>query len=200
MPAGAAGGVVDALPLFGIEDVDHHPHDAAGRAELARFLALRDVGELPDEVLVGVAESVGAGRGVAKRNLGESFDEVFQDLVGEHLAVAPVAGAEDAVEGVGVRTLDLAQGVGEGRSDVRWGFADVSPVAAFGNTEAVHLREVDRGDVAEQAGCFGGLLVPDVADPLEEQKRQDVRLPVRPIHGATAQDLGAVPEVRLELF
>ncbi len=73
-----------------------------------------------------------------------------------------------------------------------------SPVAALGNVEAVDLGEVDRVDVAEQLGRLGRLLVPDVADPLEEEQRQDVRLPVRAIDGAAAQDLGAVPEVRLE--
>ena len=43
--AGAAGRVVDALALLRVEDVDHHADDAARRVELARLLALGDVGE-----------------------------------------------------------------------------------------------------------------------------------------------------------
>ena len=58
--AGAAGRVVDGLALLRVEDVDHHPDDAARGVELAGLLALGDVGELADQVLVGVAEDVGA--------------------------------------------------------------------------------------------------------------------------------------------
>lgn len=50
--AGTAGRVVDALPLSWVEDVDHHPHDAAGGVELARLLAPGYVGEAADQVLV----------------------------------------------------------------------------------------------------------------------------------------------------
>ena len=196
--ARAAGRVVDALALLRVEDVDHHPHDAARGVELAGLLALGDVGELADQVLVGVAEDVGADRRVAERDLREPFDEVLQELVGEHLAVAPVGGAEDAVERVGVGALDLAHGVRERRADVGRGLPDVAPVAALGHVEAVNLGEVDRVNVAEELCGLRRLLVPDVADPLEEEQRQDVRLPVRAVDGAAAQDLGAVPEVRLE--
>ena len=66
-------------------------------------------------------------------------------------------------------------------------------MAALGDVEAVDLGEVDWVDVAVQLGGLRRLLVPDVADALEEEQRQDVRLPVRAIDGAAAQDLGAVP-------
>ncbi len=198
-PAGTAGRVVDALALLRVEDVDHHPHDASGCVELARLLALGDVGEPADQVLVGVPEDVGANCRVPERDLREPFDEVLQNLVGEHLAVPPVGGAEDPVERVGVGALDLPHGVRESGSDVRRRLAHVLPVAALRDDEAVDFGEVDRVDVAEELCGLRRLLVPDVADPLEEQQRQDVRLPVRPVHSATAQDLGAVPEVRFEL-
>src|SRR5207249_219979 len=105
--------------------------------------------------------------------------------------VAPVGCAEDAVKRVGVGALDLTHGVRESGSHVGGCLANISPVAAIGNNKAVNLREVDWVNVAEEFGGFGSLLVPHVADPLEEQQRQDVRLPVRTIHGAPAQDLGA---------
>ena len=72
-------------------------------------------------------------------------------------------------------------------------------MAAFGDDEAVDLREVDRIDVTEQLGSLGCLLVPDVADALEEEQRKDVRLPVGAVDGTAAQNLGAVPEVGLQL-
>jgi hypothetical protein len=73
-------------------------------------------------------------------------------------------------------------------------------VTAVGNAEAVNLREVDWIDVTEERGGLGGLLVPDIADALEEEQRQDVGLPVGAVDGAAAQDLGAVPEVGLQLL
>ncbi len=76
--ARAAGRVVDALAFLRVEDVDHHPDDAARGVELAGLLALGDVGELADQILVGVAEDVGADRSVAERDLREPFDRSFR--------------------------------------------------------------------------------------------------------------------------
>ena len=98
--AGAAGRVVDALALLRIEQVDHHPHHATGRVELARLLAPRDVGEPTDQVLVGVTEDVGSDSRVAQRHTGQALDEVLEQLVAEHLAVVPVGRAKDARQGL----------------------------------------------------------------------------------------------------
>ena len=56
--ARAASRIVDRLALLRVEDVDHQPHDGARRVELAGLL-VRDVGELLDQVFVGLAENVG---------------------------------------------------------------------------------------------------------------------------------------------
>ena len=128
------------------------------------------------------------------------FDQVLEHLVGELLAVAPVGGAEDAVERVGVGALDLPHGVKQGRADIRRGLADVSPVTAFRDREAVDFGERGRIDVAEGLGRFGRLLVPHVADPLEEEQRQDVALPVGAIDGGAAQGVGGVPEGGFQVF
>ena len=66
--AGAASGVVNRLALFRIEDLGHHPHHAAGGVELASLLAAGDVGELADEILIGIAEDVGRDSGIPKRD------------------------------------------------------------------------------------------------------------------------------------
>lgn len=62
----------------------------------------------------------------------EALDHVLDQLVGELLLVAPVAVAEDALEGVGVDPLDLLHGVFEGRTNVLRGGADVVSVTAVG--------------------------------------------------------------------
>ena len=161
--ARAARRVVDGLAGLRVEQFHHHPDDAAGRVELAGLLALGDVGELADQVLVGVAEDVRADRLVAERHPGKPLHEILEDLVGQHLPVAPVGGAEDAIERVGVRALDLAHGVGERGADVGRGLPNVAPVAALWDVEAVNLREVDRLGVAEERRGVSRLLVPDVA-------------------------------------
>jgi hypothetical protein len=55
--AGAARRVIDRVTLLRVKEVDEHLHDRARRVELAGLL-LGQVGELLDEVLVGVAENV----------------------------------------------------------------------------------------------------------------------------------------------
>ena len=66
--AGAAGGVVDRLAILGIEDFDHHPHHTTGGVELTSLVAAVNVGELTNEVLIGVTEDVGFNGVVAKRD------------------------------------------------------------------------------------------------------------------------------------
>ena len=63
--AGAAGRIVDGLALLRVEDVDHQADDAARGVELAGLL-VGGVGELLDQVLVGVADDVVADRRVAE--------------------------------------------------------------------------------------------------------------------------------------
>ena len=56
-----AGRVVDRLALLRVEDVHHQPHHAARGVELAG-LVVGGVGELLDQVLVGVADDVAGAR------------------------------------------------------------------------------------------------------------------------------------------
>jgi hypothetical protein len=46
---------------------------------------------------------------------------------------------------------------------------------------------------------LGSLLVPDIANALEEQERQDVTLPVGAVDGAATEDVGGLPEMILQL-
>jgi hypothetical protein len=55
--ASAAGRVVDGLALAGVEHLDHQAHHAARGIELAGLL-VGGVGELLDQVFVGIAQQV----------------------------------------------------------------------------------------------------------------------------------------------
>ena len=198
--AGAAGRVVDALALLRIEQLDHHPHDAPRRVELTRLLAPRDVGELADQVLVGVAQNVGLDRLVAQRHAGEALDEVPEQLVAEHLAVAPVGRAEDPRQGLGIGALDRSHRPRQHRADVARRLADLPPMAGVRQRKAVQLWKDAQVDVAEFFLRLCSFLVPDVADPLEEQQWEDVALPVRPVDGAAAKNLGAPPQLGLQVL
>ena len=129
---GTAGWVVDALAFLRIEDLDHHADNAARGVELAGLVAACHIGELADQILVGVTEHVRADCLVAKRNRGKSLNQVLEQLVGELLPVAPISSAENAIKGVRVRALDTPASRPKQRSsDVRCGLSDVLPVATF---------------------------------------------------------------------
>jgi hypothetical protein len=85
--------------------------------------------------------------------------------------------------------------MGECSANVGGAFPNVAPMAALWDIEAVNLWEVDRLSVPEEGGSVRCLLVPNVRYALEEQERKDVRLPVGPVHGAAAEDLGAFPQM-----
>lgn len=78
--AGATCRVVDGLAFAGIEDVYHQPHDGARGVELTRLL-VRGIGELLDEVFVGLAEHVRLGVRVAEGDPGEVLDQIPQQRV-----------------------------------------------------------------------------------------------------------------------
>lgn len=102
-------GVVDRFALFRIEHLDHQAHHATRGIELACLLVGR-IGELLDQVLVGISQHVGGYVAVAQGQTREVFDQVFQQGVGEALLVAPLGIAEHAIEGVGVGSLDGTHG------------------------------------------------------------------------------------------
>ena len=63
-----------------------------------------------------------------------------------------------------------------------------------------HLEAVLVGEVLPVGvDRFLVLLVPHIADALEEEQRQDIAFPVRAVHRAAAQDIGSFPEMRLKL-
>ena len=128
------------------------------------------------------------------------LDQVAQHGVGQAVLVGPLGVAEDAVELVGVGRLDGAHGALQGAADVRGGLPHLAPVGFGRNLEAVVLREEGELLVAAGLGQRGlRLLVVHVAEPLEEQQREDELLVVAGVDGA-AQERGRAPEVGFELL
>ncbi len=123
-------------PGLRLEHLRHQVDERAVGVELLRRVAAV-VGELLDEVLVAVAELVlGHGR-EAQRVLREVLDQVLERLVGQLRLVGPRRVAEDAGEALGVGRLDRAERVEQRPADVARGAADVRPVRAVGDREAV---------------------------------------------------------------
>lgn len=67
------------------------------------------------------------------------------------------------------------------------------------NLEGVSLRKVGQRSIAGHFDKLLDLLVIDVADPLEEQQREDVRLEGRSVDRPT-EDVGRFPQVTLQLL
>ncbi len=175
---GAAGGIVDALAGLRIHDQGHEADDGAVGVELGGGVAAV-VGELLDEVFVGVAELVVGDVGDAEGVGGEVLEQVDEGLVGEPVLVRPRGIAEDAGESVGVGLLDGVHGLLDGEAEVGCGFADFVPVVLLRDKEAVELGAAGVVLVAIALGeRLGEFLVVDIADALEEEQREDELLVV----------------------
>ena len=129
--------------------------------------------------------------------LREVLDQVLERPVRHLGLVGPGRVAEDAAQPLGVGGFDGLEGVEQRPADIPRGGAHILPVRALGNLEAV---VGGGGRVAGVARVLEGLLVvlvPHVAQALEEEQREDVLLVVARVDQA-AQQRGRTPEVRLE--
>ena len=179
--ARAAGGVVDGLVRVGVgADADHLRHDARDLGRGVELpLALAGLGgEVPHQVLVGVAQQVVAlGPIGAEVERGEDGDQLGESVL--HLFAAAQLGFVIEI-GLVDDTLEVV-GLGEPGDD----FVDL--VANL--LVALELHHVGKtapgGHVKERIGL--------VRDVLHEQQRQDVVLVLRGIHAA-AQLVAALPE------
>ena len=115
--ASATRRVVDGLACLGIEHLHHESHHGTRRIELASLL-VREVCELPYQILVSITEQIVRNSSVGQVHPREVVDEIDQKLVGQALLVGPLDVAEDAIEGVRVGLLDLPHRAGDGGPDV----------------------------------------------------------------------------------
>jgi hypothetical protein len=124
----------------------------------------------------------------------ERLDEVQQRVLGQLLLVRPGDVAEDPCQRLGVRLLDPVEHALQRDADVLVHAAQVAPVAALGDLEAMVLgqrrQRLVAAEVRERAAV---LLVPPVGEPLVEEQREDVRLEVRRVD-RPAQAVGRRPQ------
>lgn len=121
---------------------------------------------------------------------------VIRQLVG----VAPLHIAEDARQRVGIRLLDAVEDVLQADPDVLSDLAEVPPVAAVGQLEAVVIGpDVGRQIGAEVGNGAGMLVVPRVRDAFVEEQRKDVRLEVGGVDGA-AEAVRGGPEAAFKVL
>jgi len=130
----------------------------------------------------------------------ERLDQVEQRRLGQLVLVAPGHVAEDAGERFGVGLLDAVEDLLQGHAHVLGHPAQVGPVAAVGNGEAVVVG-LDLGvEAVTPLGRGGDVLgIPRVADALVEQQREDVRLEVRRVDRPPQRARGG-PQPALELL
>ena len=198
------------IPSRRLQQLDDEAHDRAGRVELAALLA-GVVGELTDEVLVGVAQDVDGALlallgeiGIAQVKGVEVAQQAADDAVAaaggaELRLIVPVGVVQDAVEAGGVRLLDLGAGAVDHLAQVHRLAHDGAP-AGLGRNEELVLVGVTIGDPAGNAGGDGvcHLLGEAVGEALQEEHREDVVLVVAGVDLAT-EDVGRAPQLGPEL-
>src|SRR5262245_2420167 len=111
--------------------------------------------------------------------------------------VAPRHVAEDPAKRVGVSLLDPVEDVLEPHANVLVDLAEITPMAALGEHEAVVVGLYLVVEAVSEVGYSSlVLLVPDVADPPEEQQREDIGLEVGRVYW-TPKAVGGIPKPAL---
>ena len=207
-PAGAGRGVADAHALLRLQQLHDEAHHRARRVELAALLP-GVVGELVDEVLVGVAQDVApAGRVlpevlVAQVKAAEVGEQAADDALpvggaAQLLLVVPVGARQDAVQPGCVGLLDGVAGDVERLAQVHRRPNQRRPAHRLRDEELV-LVAVGERDLAAtpEADRVLHLLVEAVREALEEENGEDVVLVVGRVD-LPAQDVRGLPQFRLE--
>ena len=188
--AGTAGRIVNRLPPARVgADADHLGHDARdlGRGVELPLALARLGGEVPHQVLVGVAQQIVAlgpvGLEVEAVEYGDQLGEPVLHLLAraEPALVVEIGLFEHALETVGL---------GELADDLVDFVADL--LVAL---QLRHVGEAAAGGHFDRRVGIAGVLVRDV---LHEQQGQHVVLVLRGVHAA-AQLVAALPERRIKL-
>jgi len=159
--AGAYCRIVDAFTRLRFEHLCHQMHERPVSVELlSRVSAI--VGELLDEIFIGVTELILGDRGEAERMLGEMFDQILERLVRHLSLIRPRSIAENAWQAFGIGRLDSAESVHQGTPHIPRGRTDVGPVRALGNGKSIisGCPGVGRILCFVQRGLI--LLIPDI--------------------------------------
>ena len=128
--------VVDALARPRPEHLGHQVHQCPVGVELLRRVAAV-VGELLDEVLVGVAQLVLRHRDEAQRVLREVLDQVLERRVRHLRLVGPRRVPEDADQPLRVGRLNGAERVAQRATHTARRTADIGPMRPVRDDEPV---------------------------------------------------------------
>ena len=205
--ARAAGRIVDRLARRGTQNLRHQRHDRAVGVELLRRMP-RVVRELSDQILVARAHLVRRTPRNRQRFLGEVVEQRDDDRI-RHLGLVRPDRlvAENAREPADKTALDLLRRIlgldaherlDQFRADVLGDLAHVAPMRPLGDADDVVLRSGEFGISARLFEIPLELLVVNVADALEEQKREDEFLVTRRVD-LSAQENRRAPEVLLKI-
>ena len=156
------------------------------------------VGEFFDEILVALAELVLGEVGDGEFERGEVLDEVAEHGIGEAVLVRPLGIAKDPEELVGVGGLDGPHGLLQSLTDITIDLANLPPMGVRWHLETVVLWEQGKVLIPVRLPqCGDGLLIEDIAEPLEEEQGEDELLVVARVNGAP-EEHGGSPEVGFE--
>ncbi|MCY1542509.1 hypothetical protein D9M68_782580 [compost metagenome] len=97
------------------------------------------------------------------------LDQVLEQGIGQPLFIRPLSIAEHAIKGVRVSLLDLSHSPLQCSPYVDRFLTHVLPVAVIRNLESMRLREPAELVIAGLVDDLLVLLIPNVADALEEQ-------------------------------
>ena len=119
------------------------------------------------------------------------LDQVFEQGIWQTVFVGPLRITEHAVKMLLVSRFDSPHGILQGRAHIGWRFTYIVPVASLRDLKAMFIGKV----FAVGFNRFLILFIPHIANPLEEEQRQDVAFPVCTVHGTAAQDVCSFPEM-----
>ena len=168
----AAGGIIDALLALRPEHFRHQMHHGTVRVKLlCRVAAV--IRKLFDEVLVTLAELVLRAVGNGQRKPGKMLDQVFQKAVRQTALVCPRAVSEDTGELFTIGLFNGPEGIDDGLADILRHHAHIAPMLAFRNDERMLIGKQIRICAIL---CFKrcGLLIIHIAQPFEEEQREDI--------------------------
>ncbi len=195
---GADRRVVDVILLVRFENLDDHALHFARRIEFASLLA-RIRSKLLDEIFVGITEEIGVDVGVAEVVLREVVDEALKRLVREAVLIGEIEIIENLIEFRAIGIREFVEHLVQLHTDALGAFLDDRPATILWDLEAVVIVGTRDRLIVELAHHALVLLVPHVANALEEEKAEDVFLVVRTVD-LTPEDVGALPEELLELW
>ena len=180
------------LPRLRLHDFRHQVGDFAGRIEFsARLASLR--GEVPYQVLVGVAKQVVVNTGTTEWEAPEVVDDCDQFRPGQAVLGIEVHRAvrEDAIELRSVRTLDCQHGIIQGTAKFPLGLSgDLRPKRFIRHDEIVHPGVSGKVRIPKFLFQSGDVFQINVVDALVEEECKDVATKFRVVSPAPEQISG----------